>query len=60
MARLNAEVNRILSDPDVVAKLANQGTTAAGGTAEDFRTLIRTEMRNWKEIAQKANIKPAE
>ena len=60
VARLNAEVNRILRDPDVVAKLANQGTTAAGGTAEDFRTLIRTEMRNWKEIAQKANIKPAE
>jgi tripartite-type tricarboxylate transporter receptor subunit TctC len=56
--RLNAEVNKILRNPDVVAKLANQGTTAAGGTSDEFRKLIATEIRNWKETAQKANIKP--
>ena len=60
VARLNAEVNKILRDPDLVAKLALQGTTAAGGTPEEFRALILDEMRNWKEIAQKANIKPAD
>ena len=59
VARLNAEVNKILRDPDVVAKLATQGTTAAGGTPDEFRTLIATEIRNWKETAQKANIQPA-
>ena len=59
VARLNAEVNKILRDPDLVAKLALQGTTAAGGTPEEFRALILDEMRNWKEIAQKAMIKPA-
>jgi tripartite-type tricarboxylate transporter receptor subunit TctC len=56
--RLNAEVNKILRDPDVVAKLATQGTTAAGGTPDEFRKLIATEVHNWKEAAQKANIKP--
>jgi tripartite-type tricarboxylate transporter receptor subunit TctC len=60
VARLNAEVNKILRDPDLVAKLALQGTTAAGGTPEEFRALILDEMRNWKEIAQKADIKRAE
>ena len=42
VARLNAEVNRILREPDVVAKLVLQGTTAAGGTPEEFRALIQT------------------
>lgn len=60
VARLNAEVNKILRAPDIIAKLAMQGTTAAGGTPEEFRALILDEVRNWKEIAQKANIKPAE
>ena len=57
MAKINAEVNRALREPDVVAKLALQGTTAAGGTPEAFRALIANEVRNWKAIAQKANIK---
>jgi tripartite-type tricarboxylate transporter receptor subunit TctC len=57
--RLNTEVNKILRDPDVVAKLATQGTTAAGGTPDEFRKLIATEIHNWKETAQRANIQPA-
>src|SRR5262249_57822769 len=56
VARLNAEVNRALRDPDVAAKLALQGTTPAGGSADEFKTLIATEIRNWKEVAQRANI----
>ena len=59
VARFNMEVNRVLRDPDVIAKLALQGTTAAGGTPEEFRTLIATEIRNWKDTALKANIKTA-
>jgi tripartite-type tricarboxylate transporter receptor subunit TctC len=57
VAKINVEVNRVLREPDVVAKLALQGTTAAGGTPEAFKTLIAGEIRNWKEVAQKANIK---
>jgi len=32
----------------------------AGGTADEFKTLILDEVRNWKDIAQKAGIKAAE
>ncbi len=60
VAKLNAEVNRVLRAPDVVAKLALQGTTAAGGSPAEFKALIADEIRNWKEVAQKANIKGAE
>jgi tripartite-type tricarboxylate transporter receptor subunit TctC len=57
VARINAEVNRALREPDVVAKLALQGTTAAGGTPDEFKALIVDEVRNWKETAQRAGIK---
>jgi tripartite-type tricarboxylate transporter receptor subunit TctC len=60
VARINVEVNRALRESDVVAKLALQGTTAAAGSSEEFKALIANELRNWKEAAQKANIKAAE
>ena len=56
VARINADVNKALRDPELAAKLAQQGTTAAGGTPEAFRHLIATEIRNWKETAQRAGI----
>jgi tripartite-type tricarboxylate transporter receptor subunit TctC len=56
--KLNHEVNRVLRDPDVTAKLALQGTMAAGGSPEEFRDLIAAEIRNWKEVARNANIEP--
>jgi tripartite-type tricarboxylate transporter receptor subunit TctC len=44
----------------MTAKLALQGTTAAGGSPDEFKTLIADDIRNWKDVAQKANIKAAE
>jgi tripartite-type tricarboxylate transporter receptor subunit TctC len=55
--RLNVEVNRALREPDVVAKLALQGTAATGGSPDEFKTLIVDEIRNWKDAAQRAGIK---
>jgi tripartite-type tricarboxylate transporter receptor subunit TctC len=55
--RINAEVNRAIRDPDLVAKLALQGVSPAGGTPEEFQKLITTEIRNWTAAARTANIK---
>jgi tripartite-type tricarboxylate transporter receptor subunit TctC len=55
--RLNAEVNRALRDPDLIAKFAQQGISPAGGTPADFRRTIATDLRNWTETARAANIK---
>ncbi len=55
--RINAEVNKALRDPTLIGKLQQQGTTVAGGTPGEFRSLIAGEIRNWKETAQRANIK---
>ena len=55
--RLNAEVNRALRDPDLIAKFAQQGISPAGGTPADFQRTIAADLRNWTETARAANIK---
>jgi tripartite-type tricarboxylate transporter receptor subunit TctC len=55
--RLNAEVNRALRDPEVIARFATQGTAPAGGSVEDFAKTISAEIRRWTEVARAANIK---
>ena len=57
VAKINTAVNDALKDPELIAKLAAQGTTAAGSTPDEFKTLIATEIRNWKQTAAKAGIK---
>ena len=56
--RLNVEVNKALKDPDLIAKLAQEGMLPAGGTPAEFHSLIATEIKNWKDTARAADIKP--
>jgi tripartite-type tricarboxylate transporter receptor subunit TctC len=58
VGRLNAEVNRALHDPELIARLAQQGMSPAGGTPDEFRKLIAREIANWLEVARAANIHP--
>jgi tripartite-type tricarboxylate transporter receptor subunit TctC len=58
LTRLNAELNRALKDPDLIAKLAAQGQSPGGGSAADFARLIGSEIRSWTDVARAANIKP--
>ena len=55
--RLNAEINRIIHLPDVVAVLDKQGVTPTGSTPEEFQALISREIAQWREVAREANIK---
>jgi tripartite-type tricarboxylate transporter receptor subunit TctC len=57
LTRLNAELNRALKDPDLIAKLAAQGQSPGSGSAADFARLIGSEIRNWTNVARAANIK---
>ena len=54
--RLNREVNTAIRDPDLIAKLAIQGMSPAGGTAEAFHKVIAAEIANWTAVAHAANI----
>jgi tripartite-type tricarboxylate transporter receptor subunit TctC len=55
--RINAAVNRGLRDPELVARLAQQGLAPAGGTPADFARTISTDIRNWTETARAADIR---
>lgn len=58
IARLNAEVTRILKQTDVRDKLVALGVDPAGSTPEELDTLIRTESKRWARVVQDAQIKP--
>ncbi len=54
--RLNAEINRIIREPEIKAKLDQQGIVAGGGTPEDFAALISAEIKRWTAVARANNI----
>jgi tripartite-type tricarboxylate transporter receptor subunit TctC len=47
VARLNAEIDAILKQPDVVQKLNAAGFELVGGTPEQFGALIKSESDKW-------------
>ena len=51
LATLNAEINKVLKDPAVRKSIEAEGGEVLGGTAEQFRDLIKTDMASWaKEV----------
>lgn len=56
VAKLNAEVNRILALPDVRQKLTDAGIEPAQGSAQDFADFIGKEMNKWALVAKNAGI----
>jgi tripartite-type tricarboxylate transporter receptor subunit TctC len=56
IGELNAEVNHLLQDPDLITKLTPLGMSPAGGKAEDFQKVIASEIKLWTDIARSANI----
>ena len=56
--KLNAELRRSLSLPDVKSKLADQGIYAETSTATDFTKLIAIDQKRWATVIKFANIVP--
>ena len=57
IAKLNAEINAILKQPDVVAKMNASGFDLIGGTPEDLGKLIRAETGTWAPVIKKVGLK---
>jgi len=55
--RLNAEINRIIKEPDIRAKLTQQGIAPVGGTPEEFGAYISAEIKRWTAVARANDIK---
>ena len=57
VARINADVNAVLSDPAVRATLDAQGLTVVGGSAADFKRVVDADVKRWGPIITKIGVK---
>jgi tripartite-type tricarboxylate transporter receptor subunit TctC len=57
VAKLNAEVNRILKLPDVRERLQAAGAEPGSGTAADFGSFIDAEVKKWSKVVKASGAK---
>lgn len=58
IARLNADINTLLRQPEIREQLARQGMSPAGGAPEHFGALLQSELARWSRVVTAAKIKP--
>jgi tripartite-type tricarboxylate transporter receptor subunit TctC len=57
--RINNVVEGVLADPETVALLAAEGSTALGGSSAKAQQFIQQEQQKWARLIRDANIKAA-
>jgi tripartite-type tricarboxylate transporter receptor subunit TctC len=55
--RLNAEIRKAMTDPEIVAALAREGAEAWVTSPEEFRAHIEKEIPRWAEVVRLAKIR---
>jgi tripartite-type tricarboxylate transporter receptor subunit TctC len=57
IAKLNAEFNKALQQPELRKKLGDEGADPAGGTPEQFASLIKDEIPRWGKVVKESGAK---
>ncbi len=57
VAKLQAAFAQVLAQPDVKAKLFQQGAEAASSTSAEFERRIQAELKQWEYVIREAKIK---
>jgi tripartite-type tricarboxylate transporter receptor subunit TctC len=57
VARINAEFNKVLKQPELVKRLGDEGADAAGGTPEQFAALIKDEVPRWGKVVRESGVR---
>jgi tripartite-type tricarboxylate transporter receptor subunit TctC len=58
VTRWNNEINRVLQLPELKERLAVDGIAPAGGSSEQFREFLQSEIAKWQKVVKAAGIKP--
>ena len=58
ITRLNAEIVKILHEPDMKARIAADGAEPVGGTPEQFGAHIRAEVAKWAKLVKQIGLQP--
>ncbi|HEX4763825.1 MAG TPA: tripartite tricarboxylate transporter substrate-binding protein, partial [Usitatibacter sp.] len=56
--RINAEVNKIVTDPAIRERFAQLGFETSGGTPAQFAAVVEAESAKWSKVIQDAHVKP--
>jgi tripartite-type tricarboxylate transporter receptor subunit TctC len=56
VGRMNAEINQLLTLPDVKELMARQGVEPAGGPPEKLDSLVRSELQLWAQVVSRGKI----
>lgn len=57
VAKLNAEFNKALQQPDLRKRLGDEGAEATGGTPEQFAERIRVDMAQWGKTVKESGVR---
>jgi tripartite-type tricarboxylate transporter receptor subunit TctC len=57
VAKLVADISKVLSEPAVISNLSNAGVEPLKGTGQDLANLIQTDAKRYAQLAKSANIK---
>jgi tripartite-type tricarboxylate transporter receptor subunit TctC len=57
IAKLNAEITRIVRAPEMLDKLAKQGVLPIASTPSEFTTYMQAEQAKWADVIKASNIK---
>jgi tripartite-type tricarboxylate transporter receptor subunit TctC len=55
--RLNVEIRKAMTDPEIVAALAREGADVWVTSPEEFRAFIAQEIPRWADIVRRAKIR---
>jgi tripartite-type tricarboxylate transporter receptor subunit TctC len=58
VARLNAEVNKVLGETDIREKLRSQNYDVQGGTSEELARIVAADVARWTKVIRDVGIKP--
>jgi tripartite-type tricarboxylate transporter receptor subunit TctC len=56
VAKIHADVHKVLADPEVRARLSNAGVEPMQGAAAELARLIHEDLRRYQQLARSANI----
>ena len=57
IAKLNADVLKVILSPELVEKLKAEGSDPVGSPVADYAAFLRDEIAKWRKVIQFANIK---